>query len=190
MKTIIQFALVLASSTAISASHVVSGTSARLPMSLSPIINDLEAEGVSHVTTAAFLSSKSVRVASCAKLLRSLFGVSADEEEEVSYGTTMAFGKKLGTTAEAENSDEEDIGSGVAIACPPSSGSTVSEVCSTVVACGGTVVYVADPVDLGLVRDCLTASVQPLNVYWQVGHKPLLPKKEKQPQLPFLDHLL
>jgi len=62
----------------------------------------------------------------------------------------MAFGKKLGTTtAEAENSDEEDGGSGVAIACPPSSGSTVSEVCSTVVACGGTVVYVADPVDLG-----------------------------------------
>ena len=150
MKTIIQSALLLSSITAISASHVVSGTSARLPMSLSTVINDLEAEGVSYVTTAAFLSSKSVRAASCAKLLRSLFGVSADEEEEVSYGATMAFGKKLGTTtAEAENSDEEDGGSGVAIACPPSSGSTVSEVCSTVVACGGTVVYVADPVDLG-----------------------------------------
>ena len=153
--SIIQYALLLlgASSTAVSASHVVSGTTARLPMSLSTVINDLEAEGVSYVTTAAFLSSKSVRATSCAKLLRSLFGVSAEDEEDVTYGSTMAFGKKLGneaaaTTAEAENSDEEVGGSGVAIACPPASG-TVSEVCSTVVACGGTVVYVADPVDLG-----------------------------------------
>ena len=42
--------------------------------------------------------------------------------------------------------------SGVAIACPPCSsrhGATASEVSSTVVACGGTVVYVADAVDLG-----------------------------------------
>src|SRR6056300_1228592 len=111
--SIIQYALLLlgASSTAVSASHVVSGTTARLPMSLSTVINDLEAEGVSYVTTAAFLSSKSVRATSCAKLLRSLFGVSAEDEEDVTYGSTMAFGKKLGneaaTAAEAENSDEE-----------------------------------------------------------------------------------
>lgn len=141
--------LLLLSSTAINASHVVSGTTARLPMSLSTVINDLEAEGVSYITTAAFLSSKSVRAASCEKLLRSLFGVSKGDEDNVTYGSTMAFGKKLGKEAEAGKSDEEVGGSGVAIACPPSLGSTVSEVCSTVVACGGTVVYVADPVDLG-----------------------------------------
>lgn len=135
------------SSSSVDASHVVSGTTARLPMSLSTVINDLEAEGASYVTTAAFLTSKSVRSASCSKLLRSLFGVSGegDHDEDVEYGSTMAFGKKLG---DDDVADDEDGGSGVAIACP-SNIATVSEVSSTVVACGGTVVYVADPVDLG-----------------------------------------
>ena len=130
------------------ASHVVSGTNARLPMSLTTVIQDLEAEGASYVTTAAFLTSKSVRSASCSTLLRSLFGVSGegDHDEEVEYGATTAFGKKLAT--DGDESDAEHGGSGVAIACPAAT-ATVSEVSSTVVACGGTVVYVADAVDLG-----------------------------------------
>lgn len=138
----------------VDASHVVSGTKARLPMSLSAVINDLEAEGASYVTTAAFLTSKSVRRAESSELLRSLFGVSGSggHDDEVVYGTTTAFGKKLADTPEEENDDEEG-GSGVAIACPQCagarSGATASEVSSTVVACGGTVVYVADAVDLG-----------------------------------------
>ena len=135
------------------ASHVVSGTEARLPMSLSTVIQDLEAEGASYVTTAAFLTSKSVRGAESSLLLRSLFGVSGsgDHDEEVQYGSTTAFGKKLADTPEEENDDEEG-GSGVAIACPPcipKAGASASEISSTVVACGGTVVYVADVVDLG-----------------------------------------
>lgn len=121
-------------------------------MSLSTVIQDLEAEGASYLTTAAFLTSKSVRKSESSKLLRSLFGVSGsgDHDDEVVYGETTAFGKKLADTPEEENDDEEG-GSGVAIACPQCSGSgaTASEVSSTVVACGGTVVYVADMVDLG-----------------------------------------
>lgn len=117
-----------------------------------------------------------------------------DDDVEVKYGVTMAFGKKLSGEEEEdiaektmqkkkkkkktknstnkENGDEDDHlsgggGSGVAIACPPcysySSSSSysrnggskkhgsasVSEICATVVACGGSIVYVADSVDLG-----------------------------------------
>ena len=138
----------------VDASHVVSGTDARLPMSLSTVIQDLEAEGASYVTTATFLTSKSVRKAESTLLLRSLFGVSGngDHDDEVQYGSTSAFGKKLADSPEAEN-DESDGGSGVAIACPPcgsaKTGASASEVSSTVVACGGTIVYVADTADLG-----------------------------------------
>eukprot|EP00580_Thalassiosira_gravida_P020834 CAMPEP_0201678108 /NCGR_PEP_ID=MMETSP0494-20130426/45561_1 /ASSEMBLY_ACC=CAM_ASM_000839 /TAXON_ID=420259 /ORGANISM="Thalassiosira gravida, Strain GMp14c1" /LENGTH=581 /DNA_ID=CAMNT_0048161217 /DNA_START=74 /DNA_END=1819 /DNA_ORIENTATION=+ len=138
----------------VDASHVVSGTDARLPMSLSTVITDLEAEGASYVTTAAFLTSRSVRQSESAKLVRSLFGISGagGHDDEVQYGTTTAFGKKLADSPEAE-ADASDGGSGVAIACPtcssPKLGASTSEVASTVVACGGTVVYVADMVDLG-----------------------------------------
>jgi len=135
-------------------------------MSLSTVIQDLEAEGASYVTTAAFLTSKSVRRSEASRLLRSLFGVTGDGDHdgEVIYGTTTAFGKKFdgddiknnreekGADGEEEGEEEEEGGSGVAIACPPCSprhGATASEVSSTVVACGGTVVYVADAVDLG-----------------------------------------
>mmetsp|Transcript_460 Transcript_460/g.904 ORF Transcript_460/g.904 Transcript_460/m.904 type:complete len:585 (+) Transcript_460:267-2021(+) len=151
--------------TSTDASHVVSGTTARLPMSLTTVIQDLEAEGATHVTTATFLTSRSVRKSEGSVLLRSLFGVSGsgDHDDEVDYGTTTAFGKKLAddddetatSTKEGgeEGESDEEIGSGVAIACPPCltsrRGATASEVTSTVVACGGTVVYVADRVDLG-----------------------------------------
>ncbi|KAL7461005.1 hypothetical protein ACHAXS_001442 [Conticribra weissflogii] len=133
------------------ASHVVSGTTARLPMSLSTVIQDLEAEGASYVTTAAFLTSQSVRRSTCSSLLRSLFGISGegDHDGEVVYGQTTAFGKKLADDDEASDADDDGGGSGVAIACPSRGEATVSEVSSTVVACGGTVVYVADEVDLG-----------------------------------------
>ncbi|KAL7550082.1 hypothetical protein ACHAWF_013315 [Thalassiosira exigua] len=141
-------------------SHVVSGTSARLPMSLSSVITDLEAEGASYVTTAAFLTSKSVRKARASTLVRTLFGISGDgaHDGEVEYGVTTAFGKKIADgDAEGGNDggddSDEDGGAGVAVACPtcasPRRGASASEVSSTVVACGGTVVYVADAVDLG-----------------------------------------
>mmetsp|Transcript_21170 Transcript_21170/g.43050 ORF Transcript_21170/g.43050 Transcript_21170/m.43050 type:complete len:581 (-) Transcript_21170:317-2059(-) len=146
---ILPFLLLLLSTA--DASHVVSGTTARLPMSLSTVIQDLEAEGASYVTTAAFLTSQSVRRSTCSSLLRSLFSISGegDHDDEVIYGETTAFGKKLDDDDDDEGSDADGGGSGVAIACPSRGEATVSEVSSTVVACGGTVVYVADEVDLG-----------------------------------------
>lgn len=171
---------------------VVSSTDARLPMSLSTVIQDLEAEGASFVTTATFLTSKSVRKVQCESLLCSLFGTTTsstsaaaseggggDDDVKVKYGVTMAFGKKLRGDEEEDaaetkskktkkkknkegggggggGGDDDDSttgGSGVAIACPPCAlsrnGASVSEISATVVACGGSVVYVADIVDLG-----------------------------------------
>ena len=142
--------LLLASFSRAAGSHVVSGTDARLPMSLSTVIQDLETEGASYVTTATFITSKSVRRTESATLLKRLFGISGSGDDLVEYGVTTAFGKKLADSPEAEN-DDSDGGSGVAIACPNCSRNeaTASEVSSTVVACGGTIVYVADSVDLG-----------------------------------------
>jgi hypothetical protein len=81
-------------------SHVVSTTSARLPMSLSTVIQDLEAEGASHITTATYLTSKSVRRSEGSRLLGTLFGIAnknngEEDDNEISYGTTSAFGKKV-----------------------------------------------------------------------------------------------
>jgi hypothetical protein len=99
-----------------------------------------------------------------------LFGIAnknngEEDDNEISYGTTSAFGKKFGDKAKKvkddgtpANGDGEDDtegdggGSGVAIACPSCSsrhGATASEISSTVVACGGNIVYVADAVDVG-----------------------------------------
>ena len=70
--------LLLASFSRASGSHVVSGTDARLPMSLSTVIQDLETEGASYVTTATFITSKSVRKTESATLLQRLFGISGN----------------------------------------------------------------------------------------------------------------
>ena len=84
--------------TATSTSHVVSGSTSRLPMGLSEVITDLEAEGAGNLATAAFLTSRSVCRSRRAVLLRSLFGVTGDGEEDhqVQDGSTTAFGKRMG----------------------------------------------------------------------------------------------
>ena len=117
-------------------SHVVSGSTSRLPMGLSEVITDLEAEGAGNLATAAFLTSRSVCRSRRAVLFRSLFGVAGDGEEDhqVQDGSTTAFGKRMGG-----DDDEESTGAGVVVAnaCGRRS---VAEVAATVQACGGTVV--------------------------------------------------
>ena len=132
-------------------SHIVSGSNARLPQSLSSVINDLEAEGASQVTTFAFLTSRGVTKSTRSSLLKSLFGITGDgdHDEEVVDGSTTAFGKKMGE--EHDTDDEEDDNApasiGVAVANPLPNAS-VSEVAATVEACGGNIVFVASPEDL------------------------------------------
>ena len=137
-------AALVAGATATSTSHVVSGSTSRLPMGLSEVITDLEAEGAGNLATAAFLTSRSVCRSRRAVLFRSLFGVAGDGEEDhqVQDGSTTAFGKRMGG-----DDDEESTGAGVVVAnaCGRRS---VAEVAATVQACGGTVVYAADVTDL------------------------------------------
>ncbi len=101
-------------------------------MGLSSVITDLEAEGVEHVTTACLLTSRGVTLSKRSILAKSLFGL---EERGGSYLTAF------GTTPEEDDVD------GLAIAQPDAQASA-SEIASTVVACGGTVVYVPSPIDL------------------------------------------
>lgn len=134
-----------------SASHIVSGSNARLPQSLSSVINDLEAEGASQVTTFAFLTSKGVTKATRASLLQSLFGITGkgDHDEEVVDGITTAFGKKMGEEHETDDEDDENYppSIGVAVANPLPTAS-VTEVAATVEACGGNIVFVVSVEDL------------------------------------------
>jgi hypothetical protein len=114
----------------VSATTLISESDARLPMSLSSVITDLEAEGVTHVSTVCFLTSRGVTPVKRAGLMKSLFGLEEDP-------SLTAFGTK----------QEEDDIDGLAIAYPDPN-APATEVASTVMACGGTVVYVPSPIDL------------------------------------------
>lgn len=140
------------------ASHIVSGSTSRLPMSLSSVINDLEAEGASRITTVAFLTSRGITQSKKSSLLKTLFGISAtsgeeeggDDDEVVTDGTT-AFGKKMGEENEGDEDEEmgedEDEKTGIAVANPLAEAS-VNEVAATVQACGGNILYVVSSEDL------------------------------------------
>lgn len=97
-------------------------------MSLSSVISDLEAEGASEVTRACVVTSRSSTKAERATLLESIFGL---EESDLT-----AFGTKSDTSK-----------NGLAVANPGPHASAL-DVASTVVACGGTVVFYPSPIDL------------------------------------------
>jgi hypothetical protein len=119
-KTLTLFFLASASmATEASASPVVAESNTRLPMSLSTVISDLEAEGVLKVAPACFLTSRGVTE----KKKAELFGI-----EDI---TATAFGTE----------------SGVCMALSTGS-SSVPEAASTAVACEGKIVYYADEDDL------------------------------------------
>lgn len=136
-----------------SASHVVSGSNSRLPMSLSSVINDLEAEGASQITTFAFLTSRGVTKATRSHLLKSLFAITEDEvsEVEIEDDVTTAFGKKMWEDLEHDTDEEDDeeapVFNGIAVA-NPLPWASVTEVAATVQACGGNIVFVASLEDL------------------------------------------
>jgi hypothetical protein len=102
-----------------SSSPVVVECNTRLPMSLSTVISDLEAEGVSQVAPACLLTSRGVTETKKAEL----FGIED--------ATATAFGTE----------------SGICMALSTGS-SSVPEAASTAVACEGNIVYYADEDDL------------------------------------------
>jgi hypothetical protein len=118
---------------------VVSTSDARLPMSLSTVISDLEAEDCTELTTACLLLSHSVTSRERANLLGELLGTASlgnsdgdNESASASPADLVSSWKAIGTTA------------GLALAQP----STTQEVASTVEACGGTILYYPSKTDL------------------------------------------
>lgn len=146
--------LLLTQTTSITEASMVSGSTSRLPMSLSSVIKDLEAEGASRITTVAFLSSRGITQSKRKALLNNLFnlhttGTSStsedkNEEEFLKNGTT-AFAKKM--SDEHDHDEEEDGKIGIAVANPLPD-ATVNEVAATVQACGGNILYVVASEDL------------------------------------------
>jgi len=117
-------------------------------MSLTPIISDLEAEGVSSLSTATFLSSKSVSDLDRKRIFKSLFdGASAtldDDDEDIDLHTATSFGKKF-------DADEDHEAIGIVVANPAvcsSASDSPYEVSSTVLATHGTIIYIVSDVDL------------------------------------------
>jgi hypothetical protein len=107
------------------AASVVSTSDARLPMSLSTVISDLEAEDCNELTTACLILSHSVTRKERARLLGELLGTAVQGTDPVSW-------KAVGTDT------------GLALAQPAS----IQEVASTVEACGGTILYYPSATDL------------------------------------------
>jgi hypothetical protein len=110
------------------ASNLVTSSKSRLPMSLASVISDLEAEGASTVTRACLVTSRGVTQTQRAAVLEAIFGI--DEPDLTAFGT---------------HSDGSE--SGLAIA-NPSPQASAADVASTVVACGGTVIFSPSAIDL------------------------------------------
>lgn len=97
---------------------VISECNTRLPMSLSTVISDLEAEGISQVAPACFLTSRGVTEEKKAHM----FGL--EDASTTSFGSDSGHCIALSTT------------------------SSVPEAASTAVACSGNVIYHPDDDDL------------------------------------------
>lgn len=101
---------------------LISTSSARLPMSLSSVINDLEAEDVQTVKTACLITSRGVTAKARKVLLQRVFGI--DDPLLTAFGTDSGLIVALGGTNHP------------------------SEVASTVLACEGRIAFYPDPMDL------------------------------------------
>jgi hypothetical protein len=112
---------------------VISTSDSRLPMSLSTVISDLEAEDCNELTTACLLLSHSVTGRERKNLLGELLG-------------TTGVSNSDADSAEEDLSSWKAIGTdkGLALAQP----SGTQEVASTVEACGGTILYYPSATDL------------------------------------------
>jgi len=112
--------------------QIVSTADNALPMSLSTVVSDLEAEGCTDLSTACFITSRTVTQQERRRLLGQLLSDCGDISHNEQAGTAEQW-KAVATTA------------GIALAQPSvSSTETAAAAC----ACGGTILYYASPTDL------------------------------------------
>lgn len=97
-------------------------------MSLSSVVTDLEAQGLEDAATACLITSRSVSSEEKCQLLESVLGVDFSSEENKIDSGSKAFSTE----------------SGLALAQPQS----IQEAVSAASACGGTVLFYVNPVDL------------------------------------------
>ena len=119
----------LAIATVVSAATIVSTADSRLPMSLSTVVSDLEAEGCQQLSTACLITSRSVTRKQRVRLLEQLLDAGDMHNEQAGTADTW---KAVAVSA------------GFALAQPTS----CQETASAAYACGGTILYYADSTDL------------------------------------------
>ena len=143
---LLSFLALTATVTTCTASMIVSESRTRLPMSLSTVISDLEAEGMEELSMACLVTSRSVTAAQKQAVLDGMLG--ADEH-------LSASSKAVATVK------------GLALAQP----SELEEVVQSTVACEGLVIYVPSSSDLyrgeGLL-DSLAPAMERL-MQWQAS---------------------
>ena len=128
--------------------NIISRSNSRLPMSLSTIITDLEAEGVTELSTATILASRSVTSSDRSSLMKQIFEDELEDDDDddddknddgIPLDQATAFGKQFG------EEDEEKVG--IAIA-NPSVSATAAEAATTALSTHGTIIFICHPVDL------------------------------------------
>jgi hypothetical protein len=158
---------VMAAIAAASTTQILSTSDARLPMSLSMIVSDLEVEGCLELTTACLVTSRGVPPRKRLELLGQILG---DEERSMVPEEGQGGRKRASSPVRAAGNS-----AGLVVGAPP--GSDASEVALAACACGGTVVYYPDPTDLSRAEglfDHLAPAMEKL----------LARKHQKQQQVP------
>lgn len=118
-----------ATSVAASAASIVSTADSRLPMSLSTVVSDLEAEGCAQLSTACLIASRSLTRKQRVRVLEQLLDAGDLRNEQAGTADTW---KAVA------------ISSGLALAQPAS----CAETASAATVCGGTLLYYPDRTDL------------------------------------------
>jgi hypothetical protein len=109
---------------------IVSTADSKLPMSLSMVVSDLEAEGCTEISTACWITSQSVSKQTKIQLL-----------EEILASGDIRSNEEAG---KPETWKAVAVAQGLALAQPDG----IVETAHTACACGGQIVFYADPVDL------------------------------------------
>lgn len=118
------------SSTSTSSYSIISTAESRLPMSITTVITDLEAEGCNEITPICFLTSRSVTQLKKQTLFDDIFqGSSSSSSSTMIHSETC---KVIG------------LSNGIVMVQP----NGLSEIVSCTAVCDGTIVYYPDPMDL------------------------------------------
>lgn len=129
----------------VASSNIVSTAEARLPMSITTVVTDLEAEGCHEVYPVCLLVSRSVTSIKKQILVQNIFrhNKSNDDDDDDDQPSSSSSS----SSQQYNHNTVIGLSSGIVLVQP----STLSDAISCVTVCDGTIIYYPDPIDL--IRD-------------------------------------